>query len=61
MEIGLLLIKVVVILFVGFIGSLIVRKFKLLNVLGYLVFGLFIGLFLGFIFFGYEGFIISSD
>src|SRR5690554_453731 len=61
MEIGLLLTKVAVILFVGFIGSLIARKFKLPNVSGYLVLGLLLGPSLGLIIPGYQGFITSSD
>ena len=61
MEIGLLLTKVAVILFVGFIGSLIARKFKLPNVSGYLVLGLLLGPSLGLIFPGYEGFITNGD
>lgn len=61
MEIGLLLTKVAVILFVGFIGSLIARKFKLPNVSGYLVLGLLLGPSLGLIIPGYEGFITHGD
>ena len=61
MEVGLLLTKIAVILLVGFIGSLIARKFKLPNVSGYLVLGLLLGPSLGIIFPGYEGFIDGSD
>ncbi|WP_025724794.1 cation:proton antiporter [Acholeplasma granularum] len=61
MDLGLLLTKVAVILLVGFIGSLIARKFKLPNVSGYLVLGLLLGPSLGLIFPGYKGFITLSD
>ena len=61
MDVGLLLTKVAVILMVGFIGSLIARKFKLPNVSGYLVLGLLLGPSLGLIFPGYSGFISAGD
>jgi Kef-type K+ transport system membrane component KefB len=61
MDVGLLLTKISVILFVGFIGSLIARKFKLPNVSGYLVLGLLLGPSLGLIIPGYQGFITSDD
>ena len=61
MEVGMLLTKVAVILLVGFIGSLIARKFKLPNVSGYLILGLLLGPSLGLIIPGYQGFITQSD
>jgi len=61
MDVGLLLTKISVILFVGFIGSLIARKFKLPNVSGYLVLGLLLGPSLGLIIPGYQGFITGDD
>src|SRR5690554_2126325 len=61
MEVGMLLTKVAMILLVGFIGSLIARKFKLPNVSGYLILGLLLGPSLGLIIPGYQGFITQSD
>ncbi len=61
MDVGLLLTKISIILFVGFIGSLIARKFKLPNVSGYLVLGLLLGPSLGLIIPGYQGFITGDD
>lgn len=61
MDFSLLLVKVSVILLVGFIGSILARKLKLPNVSGYLVLGLILGPSLGLIFKGYGGFITSED
>lgn len=61
MSFSLLLLKVGVVLLIGFIGSILARKLKLPNVSGYLVLGLLLGPSLGLIFKGYEGFITSSD
>ncbi len=61
MDLGLLLTKIAIVLLVGFIGSLLARKFKLPNVSGYLVLGLLLGPTLGLIFPGYTGFITEAD
>lgn len=57
----LLVLKVAVILVLGFIGGKIAEKFKLPSVSGYLVFGLLLGPSVGLIFRGYEGFITTGD
>lgn len=56
-----LLFKVAVVLLVGYIGGAVVKKLKLPNVSGYLVFGLILGPSLGLIFSGYNGFITAED
>lgn len=61
MDLGLLLFKIAVVLFVGFIGSLLARKLKLPNVSGYLVLGLLLGPSLALIFPNYGGFITEND
>lgn len=61
MEVGLLLVKISIVLLIGFIGSLIARKVKLPNVSGYLVLGLLLGPSLAIFFEGYEGIITHSD
>lgn len=60
MEMNLLL-KVAIVLIVGFVGGQVARKLKLPNVSGYLLFGLLLGPSLGLIIPGYEGLITSSD
>ncbi len=56
-----LIFKIAVVLLVGFIGSIIARKFKLPNVSGFLVLGLLLGPSLGLIFKGYGGFMTKTD
>ncbi|MFA5560178.1 MAG: cation:proton antiporter [Acholeplasmataceae bacterium] len=56
-----LIFKVAVVLFVGFIGGKIAKRFKLPEVSGYLVLGLILGPSLGLIFTGYQGFISDGD
>ncbi|MGI6713541.1 MAG: cation:proton antiporter [Bacilli bacterium] len=56
-----LLLKVAIVLLVGFTGGLVARKLKLPNVSGYLLFGLLLGPSFGLIFPGYEGVITAAD
>lgn len=56
-----LLLKVAIVLIVGFTGGLVARKLKLPNVSGYLLFGLLLGPSFGLIFPGYEGIINAND
>ena len=57
----LLILKVAIILVVGFIGGKVAEKYKLPSVSGYLVFGLFLGPSIGLIFKGFEGVITAQD
>ncbi|HHT99185.1 MAG TPA: cation:proton antiporter [Acholeplasma sp.] len=57
----LLILKVAIILVVGFIGGKVAEKYKLPSVSGYLVFGLFLGPSVGLIFKGFEGVITAQD
>ena len=61
MDINLLILKIALVLAVGFIGSIIARKFKLPNVSGYLVLGLLLGPSLGLIFKDFKGVITVAD
>ena len=56
-----LILKLAIVLSVGFIGSLVARKLKLPNVSGYLLFGLLLGPSLGLIFKGFPGIITVED
>ncbi len=56
-----LIFKIAVVLFVGFIGGKVAKRFKLPEVSGYLVFGLILGPSLGLIFKGYEGFVTEAN
>lgn len=56
----MLIVKIAIVLIVGFIGALIAKKFKLPNVSGYLVLGLLLGPSLGLIFKGFPG-VISVE
>ena len=60
-ETYLLILKIAVVMIVGFIGSIIARKFKLPNVSGFLVLGLLLGPSMGLIFKGFEGVITPAD
>jgi Kef-type K+ transport system membrane component KefB len=59
--INTIILKLGVVLFIGFVGSLIARKLKLPNVSGFLVLGLLLGPSLGLIFKGYGGFITKTE
>jgi Kef-type K+ transport system membrane component KefB len=61
MEVGLTLVKISLVLLIGFIGSILARKVKLPNVSGYLVLGLLLGPSLGIFFESYEGIITHTD
>src|SRR5690606_8947900 len=61
MEVGLTLVKISLVLLIGFIGSILARKVKLPNVSGYLVLGLLLGPSLGIFFENYEGIITHTD
>ena len=60
-ETYLLILKIAAVMIVGFIGSIIARKFKLPNVSGFLVLGLLLGPSMGLIFKGFEGVITPAD
>lgn len=57
----IIILKLSIVLIVGFVGSLIAKKIKLPNISGYLLFGLFLGPSLGLIFSGYQGFISTDE
>lgn len=61
MDIYIMLLKVALVLAVGFVGALIARKLKLPNVSGYLVLGLLLGPSLGLIFKDFKGVITVED
>lgn len=61
MDIYIMLLKVALVLAVGFVGALIARKLKLPNVSGYLVLGLLLGPSLGLIFKDFKGVITVAD
>ena len=61
MQAEMIILKLSIVLAVGFIGSLIAKKLKLPNVSGYLVLGLFLGPSLGLIFKGFEGIITLEE
>lgn len=56
-----LIFKITLVLMIGFIGSLVARKFKLPNVSGFLVFGLLLGPSMGLIFKGFPGIITIAE
>lgn len=56
-----LLLKLAIVLFVGFVGGQVAKLLKLPNVSGYLVFGLLLGPSLGLMIPGFEGVINSGD
>ena len=56
-----LLLKLAIVLFVGFIGGQVAKLLKLPNVSGYLVFGLLLGPSLGLIIPGFEGIVNATD
>lgn len=60
-EIFVLILKLSIVLAVGFVGSLVARKLKLPNVSGYLIFGLLLGPSMGLIFKGFGGIITVKD
>ena len=61
MDIYIMLLKMALVLAVGFVGALIARKLKLPNVSGYLVLGLLLGPSLGLIFKDFKGVITVED
>ena len=61
MDIYIMLLKLALVLAVGFVGALIARKLKLPNVSGYLVLGLLLGPSLGLIFKDFKGVITVED
>lgn len=61
MQTEMIILKLSIVLIVGFIGSLIAKKLKLPNVSGYLVLGLFLGPSMGLIFKGFEGVITLQE
>lgn len=56
-----LILKLAVVLLVGFIGAILARKIKLPNVSGFLLLGLLLGPSMGLIFKGYPGFITPAE
>lgn len=56
-----LIFKIAVVLFVGFIGGKVAKRFKLPEVSGYLVFGLILGPSWALIFKGFDGFITEAN
>lgn len=61
MQADLIILKLSIVLIVGFIGSLLAKKLKLPSVSGYLVLGLLLGPSLGLIFNGFEGIITLEE
>src|SRR5690554_1655476 len=57
----ILILKLALVLIVGFIGGKIARKLKLPDVSGYLVLGIILGPSLGLIFKGFEGVVNTAD
>lgn len=61
MQAEIIILKLSIVLLVGFIGSFLAKKMNLPNISGYLLFGLLLGPSLGLIFNGYKGFISSEE
>lgn len=61
MDLYIMILKIALVLAVGFVGALVARKLKLPNVSGYLVLGLLLGPSLGLIFGGFKGIITVED
>lgn len=61
MDAYVMLFKISIVLAIGFIGALIARRYKLPNVSGYLVLGLFLGPSMGLLFPGFNGVITMEE
>jgi len=61
MDLYMMMLKIALVLAVGFVGALVAKKLKLPNVSGYLVLGLILGPSLGLIFKDFKGIITVAD